>query len=347
MIFESKTPEYYEWVQSLQYLDNKEDFTSEDNSIISKNLQLIIPHIERDHNHYYVSSYGYYMTITLSNGRSRFIYNTNYGLNIGTIQRVFTDKIITAEFLRYHNMNIPKDYLLLHPSSNLSSDKSCREGAIAFAEEMGYPLFFKPVKWSFGIGVSKIHSSEELSNAIDDVKSTNPYMVQELCHGKNDYRVLYLNGEILAAYQREFPSIQWDGVATIESLIAEHVAYKLNPEKVLQYIMQQWLTPDSILDPGQKIEILPTANIATWWSVKMYENITQEDRDFIQKISDVTGSNYFGADIMTNGSLSEWVILELNSTPWTDGIRSFLPEFWDFFGSKIRAAIKQSEGIID
>ena len=87
------------------------------------------------------------------------------------------------------------------------------------------------------------------------------YLLQTYIPGR-DYRVLYLDGEILVAYERIPPTITGDGQNTIKNLIESNFP-TINQKKVEHYLETQGINTEAILGKNKALSLLPTANIAT------------------------------------------------------------------------------------
>ena len=87
------------------------------------------------------------------------------------------------------------------------------------------------------------------------------HLLQTHIPGK-DYRVLYLDGEILVAYERIPPTITGDGEHTIKNLIETNFP-AINQKKVEHYLETQGVNTEAILGKNKALSLLPTANIAT------------------------------------------------------------------------------------
>lgn len=82
------------------------------------------------------------------------------------------------------------------------------------------------------------------------------------CIAGQDYRVLYLDGEILAAYERIPPKVIGDGQHTLRVLIAMQTAH-VDIQHVESYLRDQGMDMNAVIAQGEQIRLLPTANIAT------------------------------------------------------------------------------------
>ena len=87
------------------------------------------------------------------------------------------------------------------------------------------------------------------------------HLLQTYIPGR-DYRVLYLDGEILVAYERIPPTIIGDGKNTIKNLIEKDFPM-INQKKVEHYLETQGVNTETILEKNKTLPLLPTANIAT------------------------------------------------------------------------------------
>lgn len=350
MIFESKTPEYYEWVQSLQYLDNKEDFMNEESTIIKNWLVTIIPQIEQDKYHYHIHPEWIYLMIFFAEDHHRIIYNYDYGINKNAvIHKLFDSKQSTSYFLKLWWIKTLNEIVAYYSDSKYYNPLTHNKDYILqeTTKNIWFPCIIKPSNGSFWEWVKKVFSSDELSTYIDDFNTNKMYYIIQQFYSAKDYRIIYLDWEVIAAYQRVYPTIIWDGFSTIWELIQHTKAYELDSDSVISYLTCSWLLLSNILEKNQSIQILPTANIATGWTIQQDVIITQEDINMLNKIVSITWARYFWVDILTNDSISNWYVLELNRSPWIDWIWSINPSIQNNLSSKIRQAIKQSEGIIE
>ena len=87
------------------------------------------------------------------------------------------------------------------------------------------------------------------------------HLLQTYIPGR-DYRVLYLDEEILVAYERIPPTITGNGENTIKNLI-ETSFPTINQKKIEHYLETQEINTESILEKNKTLSLLPTANIAT------------------------------------------------------------------------------------
>ena len=94
---------------------------------------------------------------------------------------------------------------------------------IEFAETLGYPVVCKPVAGLRGIGVvANIRSREELRSALGLIAESemggDDFIVEKHVEGE-DYRIVVIGGQLVAAVVREPASVTGDGHHTILDLI--------------------------------------------------------------------------------------------------------------------------------
>lgn len=335
--------DFFEKVASLQFLQNKAEILQSKNGI-KHGIFLLLDEIEKSGFPYTIDEYGFVLTIHLPNGKNRIIYNADYGLDNSALRRIFEDKIYTSKILRQAGFKVANDMLVIKESSSYTSNKTGREACVHFAQENGYPLIFKPNDWSLGAGVVKIFNQEQLISTLNayNVNGKGLQLLQAYIPGK-DYRVIYLDGEILTAYERIPPTITGDWEKTIAMLIEEKFS-GLHTEKIFNYLKDQNISQDDILPVNQELPLLPTANIAIGGIVKEVET-TQADREFLERVANTFWARYFWADILTDGALADGVILEINKSPITKGISGASPEFQKIFAQRIWQAILEDENL--
>lgn len=311
---------------------------------LQHNLLILLDEIKKDGFPYVIDEYGFVLMVQLPHGRNRVFYNADYGLDNSTLRRIFEDKIYTSKLLRQGGFKVADDMLVTRNRFNYSNGQTGLQACLQFADQHGYPLIFKPNDGSLWTGVIKIFNQQQLLEVLENYYQwwKRHYLLQTFLRGK-DYRVIYLDGEILAAYERIPPQLIGDGDSCLQDLLEQKFQH-LNTKKVYHYLAQQEIFPETILDKGQKIWLLPTANIATGGVVREVE-FTERDRVFLESIAHYFWARYLGIDILTEGALADGFVLEINKSPITKGIWAASAAFRENYPAKIRSAIKKQEGL--
>ena len=199
---------------------------------VQHGIWILIDEVEKSQTPYTIDEYWFVLTIHLPNGRNRIIYHADYGFDSSTLRRIFEDKIYTSKILRKNWFLVAKDMLVARENTRYSNPQNTTSACIQFAEKYGYPLIFKPNDGSLWSWVSKIFDKNQLLATLSHFNQSNKsmHLLQTYIPGR-DYRVVYLDGEILVAYERIPPTITGDGENTIKNLIETNFP-TINQKKV-------------------------------------------------------------------------------------------------------------------
>ena len=138
------------------------------------------------------------------------------------------------------------------------------ETAKAFAAEIGYPVVCKPAKGVRGIGVTaNIRDEDELQHAMQLVAESrfgkDDFIIEKHVNGK-DYRILVVDGKVIAAILREPSSVTGDGSHTIaELMVHKNVNRQLNPHLWGRIAKYDEAARYRLADQGFDIMSVPTA----------------------------------------------------------------------------------------
>jgi D-alanine-D-alanine ligase-like ATP-grasp enzyme len=227
--------------------------------------------------------YGYATRLTYTDGNHRITYGSDLGLNSGAACDLAKDKGHSKFMLRTIGVNCPdgEEFLLpwwaerLKSSPRQSTNEDIRtiDQAPSYIEEnLGYPVYIKPVDGSQGKNIYKLHAVEQLQEAVNKYgeKQVRVAVVEESVD-MPDYRVVCLDGELISAYQRTPLTVTGDGVSTIRDLItAKQEIYdierdtKLDPDSpdIEQNLLSYGLSIDSIPSTDEVLPLVPTSNLS-------------------------------------------------------------------------------------
>jgi len=150
------------------------------------------------------------------------------------------------------------------------------EEAWQFACAVKMPIVIKPESGHQGKGVAvNLSTREQIQAGFEAAAKLGPVMVETLIPG-DDYRLLIVGGQLVAAARREPPAVIGDGKKTIAELVFEINQNPLRGEDhatvlsklilddiALGVLAQQGLTVNTILAPKQKAIIRANANLST------------------------------------------------------------------------------------
>ncbi|OKH35406.1 cyanophycin synthetase [[Phormidium ambiguum] IAM M-71] len=242
------------------------------------------------------------------------------------------DKEGTITMLREANLPVPKGTVIYRFRQ--------LENAIA---EIGFPIVIKPLDGNHGRGITlNINSWRDAEDAYDLAKSESKsggVLVERYYRGR-DFRVLVVNGKVVAVAERVPAHVIGDGKSTIAELVAkvnqdprrgdghENVLTRITiDEHSEQLLAQQKLTVNSIPEKGEICYLKATANLSTGGTASdRTTEIHPQNIWIAQRAARIIGLDIAGIDI-TSPEISrpltevDGVIVEVNAAP---GLRMHL-----------------------
>lgn len=236
------------------------------------------------------------------------------------------DKLLTKELLQYQHIPVSRGYKV----SNLVQ-------LLNYSNELGYPLVLKPQYGSKGKNVIvNIQDKDELVEAFNKVReNTKDIIIEQHMQGK-DYRVLVVNGEVIAVAERVPPYVVGDGTSTIRDLIMkvnsstdrgfdhEKPLTKIKIDGYLVDILKREnLNINSVLKAERKVYLRENANLSTGGTaIDCTDIICEENKDICVRAAKAIGLDICGVDICTKDIsvpiYRSGVVMEVNAAP---GIR--------------------------
>ncbi len=215
------------------------------------------------------------------------------------------------------------------------------ESAIDDAEWLGYPVVVKPHDCHHGIGVTTGLSDEkDLREAFARAKAISDKVIVEKSYTGNDYRMLVVDGRLVAAAMREPAAVTGDGEHTIEELIAienrnprrgyghEKVMTRLSTSSVTENLLERaGYTLETVLPEGEVFRLELTANLSSGGSaVDVTDTVHKANRFMAERIATIIGLDIAGIDVIAP-TLDQPVkkiggaVIEVNAAP---GLRMHL-----------------------
>ncbi|MES2207739.1 MAG: cyanophycin synthetase [Pseudomonadota bacterium] len=249
-------------------------------------------------------------------------HNTSY---VGV--EIASDKQLTKTLLKEIGLPVPQGSVV-----------TTLEEALDWVEHRKGPWAVKPLDANQGKGVTlDVANSEDMKKAFAHAKTYGRRVIIEQYIQGNDYRVLVVGDEVIAASRRSAPLVEGDGQHTIQQLVEVE---NLNPlrgdghtnvltkikidEQVEAVLAKQGFTLTSILASDQVAYLRDNANLSTGGTA---EDVTDSLHPFTRaaclraakKIGlDVAGIDIICRDITQPLSLPHGAIIEVNAAP---GIR--------------------------
>jgi cyanophycin synthetase len=213
--------------------------------------------------------------------------------------------------------------------------------AWAAAQDLGMPIVIKPEAGNQGKGVSvNLHDEENVSKAYEVASRYDRNVLVERHISGVDYRLLVVNGEMVAAARRDPAMVVGDGTHTVEELVADankdprrrpghsstltHI--KLDPSAEL-VLSQQGLTIKDVPCAGQKVLLRTNANLSTGGTATDVTDEVHPHNAHVAELAaqilalDVAGIDMLCEDISRPLTEQGGAIVEVNAAP---GLRMHL-----------------------
>lgn len=237
------------------------------------------------------------------------------------------DKELTKELLTTAGIPVPPGY-----SSNDLED------ILDFVQRIGYPVVIKPNFGNQGKGVSlNLRDEAHVRDAFHIAKEyCEQVLVEGYIPGKH-YRVLVVNGKVVACAQRIAAHVIGDGIHTIEELIHienqnplrgedhEKPLTKLKVDSVMKLLLKKnRLTMDTVPKKGEIIYLRENDNLSTGGTaMDVTDHIHPQNADIAINAANIIGLDIAGIDITTKDISSPMLedggaVIEVNAAP---GIR--------------------------
>lgn len=240
--------------------------------------------------------------------------------------KVAGNKLLVHRLLQQHGLPAP---------GHQAFTPRTTQQAVEFLARSSGPCVVKPANGTgAGHGITtNIRTRSQLTRAVIAASAYgNQLLIEEQIAGDN-YRLLYLDGQLVDAIRRRPPAIVGDGQSTVARLIDAHNAQRLRRDSELGQAQITWnadlrltlaeqqLTPRSVPPAGTRVVVKTAIN----------ENAADENESVGDQLAQtviedgataarLVGARLAGVDIITRDptrSLAEagGVILEVNTTP--------------------------------
>lgn len=257
----------------------------------------------------------------ISDGQNTYKFNSSLGEKVTEEAFDICDnKNITKEYLKRAGINVPKGKLFTVSDTN--------EEVFSYAKNLGYPVVLKPKSANTGKGVhANIKNEDELKEAIYSVKAlgfTN-VIIEEKIEG-TEYRILVLNGEVLAAVERVPANIVGDGKSTIKQLIQlKNKTKNTNPnlhnrliqidKEIYRKISELNYDLDTVVPNGEKVYLRDKVAL-DGDPISATEVLTKSEKDLsVKSVKSVPGLDLCGLDVIINRKSEKFTVIEMNTRP--------------------------------
>ncbi len=262
------------------------------------------------------------LRITLPNGHVALLRSV-VSETVGALQVWIADnKSLTYRFAEEFGVSYPKTWKLTSEDDGMAALEACNT------------IVIKPLDASHGHGVTVGVSTEEaLQGALQEARRYgSPVLAQQYVTG-DDYRLLYIGGELAAACIRVPAQVIGDGERTIKQLIELE---NTRPERGTDYTTrlnhidiaaaERYLgerLEGEIPPEGQVTQVVGTANIGTGGqSIDRTADVPEILLTEARKMVDGLKMSICGVDFMYDKATGEAYFIELNVSP-SFGLHAF------------------------
>ncbi|WP_026098734.1 cyanophycin synthetase [Kamptonema formosum] len=281
--------------------------------------------------------YGFGGQITFKNGKKSFFWHHILNINYQGSVEISTDKGFASSFLKTLGYNVPEGKTFFSDEVNerlpANSKRNIDDG-FKFAKTLGFPVIVKPNSLTQGMLVTKVHSQIEYYQTAEKIFLKDSVLIVERFYSGRDYRIVVLDDEVMAAYERIPLFVLGDGTSSIlELALKRKETFATNSRKarvdiedyrIQNNLQKQNLNWESVLPEGAKLSLLDNANLTTGGeAVDVTEEIHPDFYKLAVSITKDMGLRLCGVDIITGNiadPLKDYVVLEINGTP---GLRHY------------------------
>ncbi|GGG56114.1 cyanophycin synthetase [Hymenobacter glacieicola] len=302
-------------IDELHEIREEEFFGPSTYSIVAEAASRNIPYIQLKNSNIIQLGYGV-------NQKRIWATTTSYTSHAGV--EVAGNKNRTKAMLK--DAGVPVPY-----GTTVYSEQGLRDAV----EELGFPIVTKPLDGNHGKGATiRIMNWED---AVEGLQAAQKYsravIVEQFVEG-HDYRLLVVNGKLIAAAKRTPAAVVGDGVSTIQQLIDkinEDPRRGIGHEKeltsikadqhTLDILRVQDLTIDSVLPPGKELYLKSTANISTGGTATDVTDLVHPYNVLLaERVAGIIGLDICGIDLLTSDiaiplNETRGAVIEVNAAP--------------------------------
>ena len=243
---------------------------------------------------------------------------------------IASDKRLTQRILEQIGLPVPRQAIVCGA-----------EEAVEEAERIGFPVVIKPLDGNHGTAVAtRLKNAEQVAAAYTAAREICRQVIVESFQTGNDYRILVVDGRVVAVAQRVPGHVVGDGASSIGELVAavnrdprrgighEKALTRLEvDEQAERLLAEAGLTLRSVLATGEAFYLRATGNLSTGGTaIDRTDAIHEENRIMAERAVkavglDVGGVDFISPDISRSYREVGGAIVEVNAAP---GIRMHL-----------------------
>jgi cyanophycin synthetase len=207
--------------------------------------------------------------------------------------------------------------------------------AVEEAERLGFPVVVKPLDGNHGNAVSiNLKTADEVRDAYDKARELSGEVIVESCQPGQDYRILVVDGRVIAVSRRVPGHVVGDGRHTVAELVEivnsdprrgighEKVLTRLEVDDQAHRLLNiAGLTLESVPEEGRIVYLRSTGNLSTGGTaIDCTDVIHDDNRQMAERAVkaiglDVGGVDFICPDITRSHKEVGGSIVEINAAP--------------------------------
>ncbi|MBD2342777.1 cyanophycin synthetase [Anabaena subtropica] len=268
--------------------------------------------------------------ITFKNGKKSLFSTNKLNINGFGSAEIAKDKGYSKFFLKHFGYKVTEGQTFFNHKvcARIGNGKNIDAG-FEYAKNLGFPVIIKPINLSQGKLVTKIHNKTEYYQVAKKIFRINAGLIIERFYVGRDYRIVVIDDEIIAAYQRLPLSVIGDGKSSVAELVQNKqesfirsVRKKLidvDDFRIKRKLQKQNLNFNSIIPNGKIIYLLDNANLSSGGeAVDVTDSIHPDFQKLALNVTKDMGLRLMGLDIITQDitrPMVDYVIIEVNGSP--------------------------------
>jgi cyanophycin synthetase len=237
---------------------------------------------------------------------------------------IASDKRLTHQILEQLGLPVPRQSIVYDENE-----------AVEEAELLGYPVVVKPLDGNHGTAVSiNLKNAGDVRDAFGKARELSARVIVEACQMGQDYRILVIDGRVVAVARRVPGHVVGDGRHTIAELIEivnadprrgighEKVLTRLEMDDQARRLLNlAGLALDSVLPEGQVCYLRSTGNLSTGGTAIDVTDVIHDDNRLMAERAvravglDVGGVDFISPDITRSYKEVGGAIVEINAAP--------------------------------
>jgi D-alanine-D-alanine ligase-like ATP-grasp enzyme len=268
--------------------------------------------------------------ITFKNGKKSVFSRGKLNINGFASAYLAEDKGFSNFFLKQFGYQVTegKTFFNNQLCSDIAHPRNIDDG-FNYAQSMGFPVIVKPLNLSQGILVAKVYNQEEYYYVANKIFQITSGLIVEKFYSGNDYRIVVLDDEVIAAYQRIPLCVVGDGISNVLELLQQKQekfvstgrknVIKFDDFRILQKLQIQNLNWHTVIPNDNIVYLLDSANLSSGGeAVDFAESIHPDFKKLAINITKDMALRLAGVDILTHDitmPMVDYTLIEVNASP--------------------------------